>query len=66
MAQRDASAADCGAQLFTCGHAIFAKLIEEHPSVVQALAMVEQLLTEAMGPDWTCTSLARSHLNVGL
>ena len=36
---------------------VFGLLIEQHPSVVQGAAVVEQLLTEAMGPDWISTSL---------
>jgi ectoine hydroxylase-related dioxygenase (phytanoyl-CoA dioxygenase family) len=35
----------------------FEALIEQHPDVVQGGPMVEQLLTESMGPDWICTSL---------
>lgn len=37
--------------------ACFAGLIEHDPSVVQGGAVVEQLLSEAMGPNWICTSL---------
>lgn len=35
----------------------FEALIEQHPDVVQGGPLVEQLLTEAMGPGWICTSL---------
>lgn len=36
---------------------IFEKLIEQHPDVVQGHTVVEQLVTEALGPGWYCTSL---------
>ncbi len=35
----------------------FEGLIEQHPDVVQGGPLVEQLLTEAMGPGWICASL---------
>jgi len=35
----------------------FELLIEQHPSVMQAGALIEQLLDEALGPDWICGSL---------
>jgi ectoine hydroxylase-related dioxygenase (phytanoyl-CoA dioxygenase family) len=35
----------------------FEHLIEQHPSAVQGGPLVEQLITEALGPDWICTSL---------
>ena len=38
----------------------FEGLIEQNPSVVQAGALVEQLVTEALGPNWICTSLIAS------
>ena len=37
--------------------AVFGSLIEQHPGVVQGGAVIEQLLDEAMGKDWICTSL---------
>jgi ectoine hydroxylase-related dioxygenase (phytanoyl-CoA dioxygenase family) len=36
---------------------VFELLIEQDPTVVQGAAVVEQLLTEAMGPGWICASL---------
>ena len=38
----------------------FEGLIEQHPSVVQGGGLVEQLVTEALGPNWICTSLIAS------
>ena len=38
----------------------FEGLIEQHPSVVQGGALLEQLVTEALGPNWICTSLIAS------
>jgi len=38
----------------------FEGLIEQHPSVVQGGPLVEQLVTEALGPNWICTSLIAS------
>jgi ectoine hydroxylase-related dioxygenase (phytanoyl-CoA dioxygenase family) len=35
----------------------FEQFIEQHPSAVQGGALVEQLITEALGADWICTSL---------
>jgi ectoine hydroxylase-related dioxygenase (phytanoyl-CoA dioxygenase family) len=35
----------------------FEGLIEHDPSVVQAGPLIEQLMTEALGPGWICTSL---------
>ncbi len=35
----------------------FEALIEQDPSVVQGGPLVEQLIDEALGPDWICTSL---------
>ena len=35
----------------------FEGLIEQHPDIVQGGALVEQLITEALGPGWICTSL---------
>ena len=35
----------------------FEGLIEQHPSVVQGGPLVEQLVTEALGNNWICTSL---------
>ncbi len=35
----------------------FEALIEQDPSVVQGGALVEQLVDEALGPGWICTSL---------
>ena len=35
----------------------FELLIEQHPSVMQGGALIEQLLNEALGPGWICTSL---------
>jgi ectoine hydroxylase-related dioxygenase (phytanoyl-CoA dioxygenase family) len=35
----------------------FEGIIEQHPSVVQGGALIEQLLTEALGPNWICNSL---------
>ena len=35
----------------------FELLIEQHPSQVQGGPLVEQLVTEALGPGWICTSL---------
>ena len=35
----------------------FERLIEQHPSVVQGGALVEQIVTEALGANWICTSL---------
>ena len=35
----------------------FEQFIEQHPSAVQGGALIEQLITEALGPDWICTSL---------
>jgi len=36
---------------------IFERFIEQHPEVVQGGPLVEQLLTEAIGAGWICTSL---------
>ena len=44
---------------------VFAKLIEQHPDVVQGHAVVEQLVTEALGPGWICTSLIAAISNEG-
>ena len=38
----------------------FEGLIEQHPSVVQGGPLVEQLVTEALGPNWISTSLIAS------
>lgn len=38
----------------------FELLIEQHPAVMQGGPLIEQLLTEAMGADWICTSLIAS------
>ncbi|MEE3175492.1 MAG: phytanoyl-CoA dioxygenase family protein [Pseudomonadota bacterium] len=35
----------------------FEGLIEHHPDTVQGGALVEQVVTEAVGPNWICTSL---------
>ena len=35
----------------------FELLIEQHPSICQGGPLVEQLVTEALGPGWICTSL---------
>ena len=35
----------------------FEALIEQHPSIMQGGPMVEQLVTEALGPGWICTSM---------
>ena len=35
----------------------FEGLIEQHPSVVQGGPLVEQIITEALGPNWISTSL---------
>jgi len=35
----------------------FEGMIEQHPSAVQGGALIEQLVTEALGPGWICTSL---------
>lgn len=35
----------------------FELLIEQHPSQVQGGPLIEQLVTEALGPGWICTSL---------
>ena len=35
----------------------FELLIEQHPDIVQGGPLVEQLVTEALGPGWICTSL---------
>ncbi|MDA3037932.1 MAG: phytanoyl-CoA dioxygenase family protein [Actinomycetota bacterium] len=35
----------------------FELFIEQHPDVVQGGPLVEQLVTEALGPGWICTSL---------
>jgi ectoine hydroxylase-related dioxygenase (phytanoyl-CoA dioxygenase family) len=35
----------------------FEGLIEQHPDVVQGGPLVEQIITEALGPGWICTSL---------
>ncbi|RLA38623.1 MAG: hypothetical protein DRR42_28465, partial [Gammaproteobacteria bacterium] len=35
----------------------FEGLIEQHPDVVQGGPLVEQIVTEALGPGWICTSL---------
>lgn len=35
----------------------FEGLIEQHPSIVQGGPLIEQLVTEALGADWLCTSL---------
>jgi ectoine hydroxylase-related dioxygenase (phytanoyl-CoA dioxygenase family) len=35
----------------------FERLIEQHPSAAQGGPLVEQLVTEALGPGWICTSL---------
>jgi ectoine hydroxylase-related dioxygenase (phytanoyl-CoA dioxygenase family) len=35
----------------------FEQLIEQHPDMVQGGALVEQIITEALGPNWICTSL---------
>jgi len=35
----------------------FSALIEQHPDFVQGGPVVEQLLTECLGPGWICTSL---------
>jgi ectoine hydroxylase-related dioxygenase (phytanoyl-CoA dioxygenase family) len=38
----------------------FEGLIEQHPSAVQGGPLVEQMVTEALGPNWICTSLIAS------
>jgi ectoine hydroxylase-related dioxygenase (phytanoyl-CoA dioxygenase family) len=38
----------------------FEGFIEQHPSVVQGGALIEQLVTEALGANWVCTSLIAS------
>jgi ectoine hydroxylase-related dioxygenase (phytanoyl-CoA dioxygenase family) len=35
----------------------FEQFIEQHPGAVQGGPLVEQLVTEALGPGWICTSL---------
>jgi len=35
----------------------FEQLIEQHPSGVQGGPLLEQLITEALGPNWICASL---------
>jgi ectoine hydroxylase-related dioxygenase (phytanoyl-CoA dioxygenase family) len=35
----------------------FERMIEQHPSVVQGGPLVEQIVTEALGANWICTSL---------
>jgi len=35
----------------------FEGLIEQHPGTVQGGALIEQLVTEALGPGWICASL---------
>ena len=35
----------------------FELLIEQHPSIMQGGPLVEQLVTEALGPGWICASL---------
>ena len=35
----------------------FEALIEQHPSIMQGGPLVEQLVTEALGPGWICTSM---------
>lgn len=35
----------------------FELLIEQHPDMVQGGALVEQIITEALGQNWICTSL---------
>ena len=35
----------------------FEGMIEQHPETVQGGALIEQLVTEALGPGWICTSL---------
>jgi ectoine hydroxylase-related dioxygenase (phytanoyl-CoA dioxygenase family) len=35
----------------------FELFIEQHPSIAQGGPLVEQLVTEALGPGWVCTSL---------
>ena len=35
----------------------FALFIEQHPSIAQGGPLIEQLVTEALGPGWICTSL---------
>ena len=35
----------------------FEGLIEQHPPMVQGGPLIEQLVTEALGPGWICTSL---------
>ena len=35
----------------------FELFVEQHPSIAQGGALVEQLVTEALGPGWICTSL---------
>ena len=34
----------------------FELFIEQHPSIAQGGPLVEQLVTEALGPGWICTS----------
>jgi ectoine hydroxylase-related dioxygenase (phytanoyl-CoA dioxygenase family) len=38
----------------------FEGLIEQHPAIVQGGALIEQLVTEALGANWICTSLIAS------
>lgn len=38
----------------------FEGLIEQHPSAVQGGPLVEQMITEALGENWICTSLIAS------
>ena len=35
----------------------FELFVEQHPSIAQGGPLVEQLVTEALGPGWVCTSL---------
>ena len=35
----------------------FELLIEQHPTIAQGGPLIEQLVTEALGPGWICTSL---------
>ena len=39
---------------------VFEKLIEQHPDAVQAGPLVEQIVLEALGPNWISNSLIAS------
>lgn len=56
-----------GQNVHTCINkgACFADLIETSPETVQASAVVEQLINEALGPSWICTSLIAAISTLG-